>query len=156
MCPTALGQSTVAISYLWGAPGHPPQHTSGESTHCINSRGFSSPTINGDNLSCRCPGALGALPLARSAYFPVSAACRGRTSLVTWAGPLGPSLPGSLGPQCLPVARTLLQLGEVAPAPAQPLAVSFQTCLLTWSWSPTPQRLSGARQVTCMTRRGIT
>lgn len=56
-----------------GRSGGPlPQHTSGESTHCIHSRGFSSPTINGDNLSCQCPRALGVLPSAGSAFFPAA------------------------------------------------------------------------------------
>lgn len=38
LCPAALGQSTIAISYSWGSSRAPfPQRTSGERLHCINS-----------------------------------------------------------------------------------------------------------------------
>lgn len=68
---------------------------------------------------------------------------------------MGLSTARGLGLQGLPVGRTPPLQGGAAPTPAQPLVVSFQTCLLTWSWSPTPKAFR-ARQVTHLTRLGVT
>ena len=107
MCPAALGQSTVAVSYFRGASRAPfPQHTYGERSHCINLRGFSSPTINGDHVSRQCPAASRRLPLARPAFFPASARTRGWHLCLPRRAWRGCPPPGALALTACPPGRT--------------------------------------------------
>lgn len=96
-CPAALGQSTVAISYFWGPPGPLPLALLWERSHWIDSPGFSSPTINGDNLSCQSQAAWGCFSLAGSAFFPASTAPCGWASLLAQEGHVGLSTNRGLG-----------------------------------------------------------
>lgn len=151
-CPAALGQSTVAISYFWGPPGPLPLALLWERSHWIDSPGFSSPTINGDNLSCQSQAAWGCFSLGRVCLLPclhralwlgISACPGGPCRAVHQQGPW---------PHCMPPGRTPFLCRERwlvhLCSPWQ--SVSFQQCLLIWDWGHQLQGLSGARQVTHM------
>lgn len=113
-CPAALGAKHCCCKLFAGCLGPFPQHASGERSHCINLRGFSSPTINRDHLSCQCLAALGRPPFARPTFFPASAVPLGRHLRWPRKAWRGCPPPGAPGPLSLPLGRTPSSAGTSA------------------------------------------